>query len=82
MGDLGRFYMEHGKRDKDLSVRFWQVIEELAANGDDGVENAVHVSLVEWFAWGSKAEQAALTEAEHLQGPATSAMVRAYLPRH
>jgi hypothetical protein len=78
MGDLGRFYMERARPDHDLAARFWRVVEELACTGDDGVQNAVHVSLIEWFAWGDDAEQAALAEAAPLQGPATRAMVEAY----
>jgi hypothetical protein len=81
MGDLGRFYMLHARPNGDLAMRYWQVIEELAATGDEGVQNAVHVSLVEWFAWGDDAEQAALAEAERLQGAATRVMVQAYRPR-
>lgn len=81
MGDLGRFYMERARPADDLAARYWRAVEELASTGDEGVQNAVHVSLVEWFAWGDDAEQAALAEAARLQGPATRAMVEAYRPR-
>jgi hypothetical protein len=81
MGDLGRFYMANARHDQELAGRFWRVIDELASHGDEGVENAVHVSLIEWFAWGAEDEQAALVEAEPLQGHATWSMVQAYRPR-
>ena len=77
MGDLARFYMAHGVDDPDVAARFWRVVEELAAHGDQAVENAVHVSLIEWFAWGDDTEQAALVSAGALQGPKTKA-IRAY----
>lgn len=47
MGDLGRFYMASALHDPHVQERFWEVIEELAAHGDQSVENAVHVSLIE-----------------------------------
>ena len=77
MGDLARFYMRHGLRDTELAARFWQVVKELAAEGEQAVENAVWVSLIEWFAWGDDDEKAALVEAGPLQGPKTKA-IRAY----
>lgn len=77
MGDLARFYMRHGLRNGELARRFWQVVEELAGQGDQAVENAIWVSLIEWFAWGDEEENAALVEAGPLQGPKTKA-VRAY----
>jgi hypothetical protein len=79
MGDLARFYMERGRRDHDLAARYWRVVEELAAEGGDEVENAVWVSLIEWFAHGSPAEQRALVDADPLQGPKTKA-IRAHYP--
>jgi hypothetical protein len=48
----------------------WQVVEDMAANGDQLVENAVRVSLIEWFAWGDEHEPAVLRDARPLQGPA------------
>jgi hypothetical protein len=77
MGDLARFYMERGAHDPELAARYWRVVEELATEGDQAVENAVHVSLIEWFAWGEEREQAALVNAGALQGPKTKA-IRAY----
>jgi hypothetical protein len=77
MGDLARFYMRE-RGDADLRRRYWRVVEELAANGDDGVNNAVHVSLIEWFAWGSPEEVRALDDARELQGPATRAIREHY----
>ena len=79
MEDLARFYMQHGVRDRDLAVRFWGLVEELATEGDHAVENAVWVSLIEWFAWGSKKEKAALVDAGDLQGPQTKAISAHYL---
>lgn len=80
MGDLARFYMAHGLGDAELAARFWRTVEDLAANGNQYVAEAVHTSLVEWFAWGDDAEQGALREAESMQRPETRAMVRAYHP--
>ena len=50
------------------------LVEDLAADGDDAVVNAVWVSLIEWFAWGSDGERAALEAADPLQGPKTKAI--------
>jgi hypothetical protein len=80
MGDLCRFYMSLGRRDTEIAARFWGVVEEMAEQGDEAVQNAVHVSLIEWFAWGDATEQAALLDASALHGDATTAMVRQYLP--
>lgn len=77
MGDLARFYMERGTHDPELAARYWRVVEELATEGDQAVENAVHVSLIEWFALGDERELAALVDAGPLQGPQTKA-IRAY----
>ena len=80
MGDLGRFYMSHGRGNAEIAARFWRVVEEMAQEGDEAVENAVHASLIEWFAWGDAAEQAALLDASPRQGDATTAMIGHYLP--
>jgi hypothetical protein len=79
MGDLARFYMRRALRNSELAPRFWQLVEELAAEGDQAVENAVWVSLIEWFAWGDDDERAALVEAGPLQGPKTKAIRAHYL---
>jgi hypothetical protein len=79
MGDLARFYMARGLDNAGLAARFWRVVEELAADGDQAVENAVHVSLIEWFAWGDDSEKEALLNAGRLQGPMTKAIRAAYL---
>jgi hypothetical protein len=81
MSDLARFYMRDVRGDPELAARFWRVVEELAVTGDQEVENAIHVSLIEWFAWGDDDEVAALIDAASLQGRATWAMVQAYRPR-
>ncbi len=78
MGDLARFYMENAINDQELARRYWSVVEDLAANGDQAVENAVHVSLIEWFAWGDEDEKAALLAASGLHGPATRRIVAFY----
>ena len=40
MGDLARFYMaEANDVHTDVSARFWRVVEELAADGDQAVES-------------------------------------------
>jgi hypothetical protein len=81
MGDLGRFYMEQARGDEDLARRFWRVVEELATKGNEDVQNAVEVSLIEWFAWGDEQQQAALAESEPQLGRATWMMVQAFRPR-
>lgn len=78
MGDLGRFYMSTARHESDLSRRYWMAVEKLASEGDDDVENAVGVSLIEWFAWGDEGERAALIAAQDWHGPATRNMVVEY----
>jgi hypothetical protein len=79
MGAFARFYLEQELADQpDLVQRYWSLVEELASRGDDYVKEAVHSSLIEYFAWGNESEQAALRNAEPLQGPATKAIVVAY----
>ena len=79
MGDFARFYLEQRLAEQpDPAERYWAVVEELAAHGDEYVQDAVSVSLIEYFAWGTEDEQAALRDAEPLQGPATTSMVAAY----
>jgi hypothetical protein len=80
MSDLGRFYMREGRPNDELAARFWRVVEQLAVEGDEAVENGVWVSLIEWFAWGDDDEKAALVDAEPLQGPKTQA-IRAHYVR-
>jgi hypothetical protein len=76
MGDLGRYYMGEARTDEQLRPRFWATVEELAASGGNYVPEAVHSSLVEWFAWGSDEEKQALVRAYALLGPETRRMVR------
>ena len=79
MGELARFYMQQRLGEQpDLAERYWAVVEDLAAHGDEYVQDAVSASLIEYFAWGNEDEQAALRDAEPLQGPATTSMVAAY----
>ena len=62
MGELAAFYMEHGLAERpELAQRYWSVVEDLAARGDEYVTNAVGVSLIEWFAWGQWARTGCAT---------------------
>ena len=60
MGDLARFYMSQALNSLALQRRFWMTVDRLAACGDDAVQNAIGVSLIEWFAWGNDRERATL----------------------
>jgi hypothetical protein len=48
--------MERGVTCSDVARRVWEAVEEMAATGDQAVENAVWVSLIEWFAHGDDGE--------------------------
>lgn len=78
MGDLARFYMDHGRHDPELARRYWMTIERIAMEGDDFVTNALGVSLIEWFAWGNENEKAALREAIPRFGPELRAIAAAW----
>jgi hypothetical protein len=52
--------MERARSVPDLAARYWAAVETLAAEGDDDVKNSVHVSLIEWFAWGDEEDSRAL----------------------
>jgi hypothetical protein len=78
MGDLGRYYMAQVRGDPELTETYWSTVERLASEGDSAVVNAVHASLIEWFAFGDADEKAALFDAAPMQGPATQAMVGHY----
>lgn len=78
MGDLGRYYMARVRADPDLAEAYWSAVERLASEGDSAVVNAVHASLIEWFAFGDADEKAALFDAAPMQGPATQAIVIQY----
>lgn len=73
MGDLSRFYMSQALDRPELQRRFWRVVDRLAALGDDAVQNAIGVSLIEWFAWGNARERVTLIAAK----PLMSSLVRA-----
>ena len=73
MGDLARFYMSQALDSLALQRRFWMTVDRLAACGDDAVQNAIGVSLIEWFAWGNDRERATLVAAK----PLMSGLVRA-----
>lgn len=75
MGDLARFYWDTVRHDAEMARRFWMSVDWMAIKGDQYVENAVGVSLIEWFAWGSKEEQQVLLDAAPLQGSHTRAIV-------
>lgn len=73
MGDLARFYVSQAVDNPELQRRFWMVVDRLAVLGDDSVQNAIGVSLIEWFAWGDDRERATLIAAK----PLMSSVVRA-----
>jgi hypothetical protein len=75
MGDLGRYYMAVARHDDDLRRRYWEVVEQLASSEGQYVDNAVHTSLIEWFAWGDEDEKNALVTAYPLLGRETRRMV-------
>ena len=79
MGDLARFYVSDALDDPALRRRFWMVVDRLAVLGDDRVENAVGVSLIEWFAWGSDQERSMLVEAKPLMSSHIRAMTEEFL---
>lgn len=72
MGDLYRFYFEVAGNE-EVERRYWAVVEQLAVHGDDGVENAVGVSLIEHFS-SDPSSQARFRNARRFQGPATREM--------
>jgi hypothetical protein len=74
MSDFGRFYTQHALSVPKLAARYWAAVETLAAEGDEDVKNAVHVSLIEWFAWGDEQESRALRNSVSALRPATRAM--------
>ena len=78
MGDLGRYYMLEARSNPDRARTYWLAVERLAGDGDEAVRNAVHASLIEWFAWGDRNAKDALAEAEPMQGPATADIIRHY----
>lgn len=65
MGDLSRFYMSQALDRPELQRRFWRVVDRLAALGDDAVQNAIGVSLIEWFAWGNARERVTSSRPSH-----------------
>ena len=84
MSDLGRYYMREARSDSDLRSRYWATVEDLAASPGQYVREAVHSSLIEWFAWGSPEEKDALVDAYDLIGPETRKILGYYagdLPR-
>jgi hypothetical protein len=70
MGDLARFYMSDVLGNAEMQRRFWMVVDRLATQGDCRVENAVGVSLIEWFAWGDDRQRATLVAAKPLMSTA------------
>lgn len=79
MGDLARFYVSHALEDPELRQRFWNVVDRLAMRGGKYVENAVGVSLVEWFAWGNDRERSMLIEAMPLMSGRVRAVADEFL---
>jgi hypothetical protein len=79
MGDLARFYMSDCIDDPEAQRRFWMVVDTLAQEGDDRVQNAVGVSLIEWFAWGDDRERRTLVDARPLMSTAVRAIADEFL---
>jgi hypothetical protein len=75
MGQLAVFYMDVARDQPELSRRVWLALDHLATEADDYVQNALDVSLVEYFAWGSDDEKAALRDATPLFSPAMMRIV-------
>jgi hypothetical protein len=73
MGDLARFYVNEAVHNPELQRRFWMTVDRLATQGDNQVQNAIGVSLIEWFAWGNDRERALIVDAK----PLMSSTVRA-----
>jgi hypothetical protein len=80
MGDLARFYMSQALDNPESQRRFWMVVDRLAALGDDAVQNAIGVSLIEWFAWGNDRERATLIAAKPLMSSLVRAITDEFLP--
>jgi hypothetical protein len=57
--------------DTDLTARFSQAIEDLAASEDPAVVNVIHVSFAENLVWGDDQEQQALAKLRKSFGPVT-----------
>ena len=79
MGALARFYVRVVRRDPHLERRFWMTVDWLWMHGDDRVQNAIGVSLIEWFAWGSPEQQEMLREAKPLMSAAIRSVASTFL---
>ena len=79
MGDLARFYVSQALDSTELQRRFWMAVDRLAVFGDDAVQNAIGVSLIEWFAWGDDRERTILVAAKPLMSSAARAITDEFL---
>ena len=79
LGELADFYVSRLAGDAERERRFWDVVERIARVGDEHVVEALHVSLVEWFAWGHEHERGALVAHATRERPLVRAMAAHYL---
>ena len=79
MGELARFYVDEALLDPELQRRFWMAVDWLQEHGDRYVQNALGVSLIEWFAWGDKKERELLVHAKPLMSSAVRAVADDFL---
>jgi hypothetical protein len=54
-------------------------VDWLTTRGDDLVQNAIAVSLVEWFAWGESSERTMLVDAKSLMSPTVQSIADDFL---
>ncbi len=78
MGDLGRLYMSAALQNAEFTRRYWMAVERVALEADDFVENALGVSVIEWFAWGDQQHSAALRDAWSLLGSKTREIAKSW----
>jgi hypothetical protein len=79
MGDLARFYVREATGDQELKRRYWMTVDWLTTRGDDLVQNAIAVSLVEWFARGESSERTMLVDAKSLMSPTVQSIADEFL---
>jgi hypothetical protein len=79
MGDLARFYVRVATGDQELKRRYWMTVDWLTTRGNDLVQNAIAVSLVEWFAWGESSERTMLVDAKSLMSPTVQSIADDFL---
>jgi hypothetical protein len=79
MGDLARWYVKEALEQSELKRRVWMTIDWLDIHGDWSVQNAIGVSFIEWFAWGSDQDRAILIEAKPLMSSTIRAITDEFL---